>query len=356
MKRIVLIAVLLTVFGTLGFALSNYHETENNNDPFTADVVPQGGYSITFDGTLSEASDEDWYRFWVNQNNRLRVRIVYMQYPGVEVFIFLRFLGDLLPGTFWATIPYFDPNNQTWIYEYQFMAMTSDWHYIEVHGIGDTYPNDYNINLTNLDDPTLPVELSSFNATQAGSFVGVQWTTQSETGMSGYNVYRSIENTLDSAEKVNINIIEAANSSTTHTYSFPDYDVMLGDGYYYWLEACETGGSTEFYGWVFVQTSPPQTDGPPQLELTMLHGAYPNPFTYSSTISFELETKMETRLEIYNLRGQKIRSLHSGLLEKGLHRFVWDGRTQSGMEVCKGVYLIRLITPQGELQKKTVLN
>jgi flagellar hook assembly protein FlgD len=45
---------------------------------------------------------------------------------------------------------------------------------------------------------------------------------------------------------------------------------------------------------------------------------------------------------MYNIRGQKVKTLFDGTAEKGVHRLVWDGRDGSGRSVASGIYLIHL--------------
>lgn len=357
MKRIVILVFILVAFIAVSHAIVDHYETEGNDDAFVADVIPQDHYSVTFGGNLSWGGDEDWFRYWANEGNLLQVTITFMQYPGVEVFIFMRYLGDLIPGNYLATIPVFDPQNQVWIYTFAFMAMASDWHYLEVHNIGMDFPNEYEIHIRNYTDPTLPVTLSGFNAVQNGEFVGVQWTTQSETDMSGYNVFRNYQPDLDNASKINAGLIAANNTSTTHNYVYSDAEVELGDTYYYWLEAVETNGQSEFFGYVQVATHPNDPGNEiPVVPITQLNKAYPNPFSSSSTLSFNLAEKMTAKLEVFNLRGQKIVELCNGEFEGGLHRFTWDGKSSQGIPCPKGVYLIRLSTKENIKTQKMVLN
>lgn len=357
MKRIVMLIFVLIAFSAVSYALVDNYETEGNNDPYVADVIPQDHYSVTFGGNLSWGGDEDWFRYWANEGNFLQVTITYMQYPGVEVFIFMRYLGDLIPGNFLAVIPILDPQSQTWIYSFSFMAMASDWHYLEVHNIGQDFPNEYEIHIRNYTDPTLPVTLSGFNAVQNGSLVGVQWTTQSETDMSGFNVYRGNQANLNDASKVNAGLISANNTSTTQHYVFTDTEVELGDTYYYWLEAVETNGESEFFGYVQIATNPTDPGGEiPVVPVTQLNRAYPNPFSSSSTLSFNLADKSPAKLEVFNLRGQKVAVLCNGEYDSGLHRFVWDGKNSQGISSPKGMYLIRLTTKEGIHTQKLVLN
>jgi hypothetical protein len=71
---------------------------------------------------------------------------------------------------------------------------------------------------------------------------------------------------------------------------------------------------------------------------------YPNPFNPSTTIRFELSVAAELSLEIYNLAGQKIKTLFTGYRLSGQHVVLWDGCDEGGQTVAGGVYFCRLTT------------
>lgn len=70
--------------------------------------------------------------------------------------------------------------------------------------------------------------------------------------------------------------------------------------------------------------------------------AYPNPFSASTEIVFNISRAMPVRVEIFNVRGQLVGSLLQAGLGKGGHRVVWDGRTDAGGVAGRGVYFCRL--------------
>ncbi len=70
--------------------------------------------------------------------------------------------------------------------------------------------------------------------------------------------------------------------------------------------------------------------------------AWPNPFRDKVSIAFESPAKTKTSLGIYNIRGQKVRSLSDEILPSGKHLFHWDSKDDRGRIVGSGVYFVRL--------------
>ena len=68
----------------------------------------------------------------------------------------------------------------------------------------------------------------------------------------------------------------------------------------------------------------------------------PNPFNPSTTISFSLPARAVVSLEVFNVLGQKIRTLAEGGLEAGVHTVVFDGRDDRGQELASAMYFYRL--------------
>ncbi len=79
---------------------------------------------------------------------------------------------------------------------------------------------------------------------------------------------------------------------------------------------------------------------------------YPNPFNQGTVLSFHAPRSAEAALHVYNLRGQKVRTLFQGRVAAGYRRVHWDGRDRHGLLVASGVYLYRLETGTAELTRK----
>ena len=70
---------------------------------------------------------------------------------------------------------------------------------------------------------------------------------------------------------------------------------------------------------------------------------YPNPFNANTVLPFQAaNASANAALQIYNLQGQKIRTLLEGPVGPGYREAIWDGRDASGQIVASGVYLYRL--------------
>lgn len=82
---------------------------------------------------------------------------------------------------------------------------------------------------------------------------------------------------------------------------------------------------------------------------------YPNPFNPETTISYDITKKGNVTVDIYNLKGQKVKSLLSEKKEAGMHNVVWYGDNDSGKKVSSGTYLYRVKNGEEEVVKKMLL-
>lgn len=73
-----------------------------------------------------------------------------------------------------------------------------------------------------------------------------------------------------------------------------------------------------------------------------LRGASPNPARGRATLSFSLPRDGDVELEVYDLTGARVRTVHRGALGAGSHTIAWDGRDASGAPVRAGTYFARL--------------
>jgi flagellar hook assembly protein FlgD len=70
---------------------------------------------------------------------------------------------------------------------------------------------------------------------------------------------------------------------------------------------------------------------------------HPNPFNPETTISFlTAEDAENAELVIYNIKGQKVKTLVNEVLPAGEHSVVWDGKNTNNKAVASGIYFYNL--------------
>jgi len=79
---------------------------------------------------------------------------------------------------------------------------------------------------------------------------------------------------------------------------------------------------------------------------------YPNPFNPTTRIDYSLPSAQHVTLEIYNVQGQKVRTLVNETVGAGDHSVEWDATTDAGVQVASGVYLYRLTAGDHSESKK----
>ena len=87
---------------------------------------------------------------------------------------------------------------------------------------------------------------------------------------------------------------------------------------------------------------------------------FPNPFNLTTKITYELPAKQNqsfhhVMLNVFNILGQKVRTLVNERQEPGRYKVSWDGRTDSGDLVVSGVYLFTIKAGNYAASKKMVL-
>ncbi|RMD91282.1 MAG: T9SS C-terminal target domain-containing protein, partial [Calditrichaeota bacterium] len=87
-----------------------------------------------------------------------------------------------------------------------------------------------------------------------------------------------------------------------------------------------------------------------------LHQNYPNPFNPETTIEYELAEPGRVRLTIYNLLGQRIRTLVDEWQPVGRYRVQWNGSGErGGRSLASGVYVYELRIGDTVIRKKMIL-
>jgi hypothetical protein len=88
---------------------------------------------------------------------------------------------------------------------------------------------------------------------------------------------------------------------------------------------------------------------------TMLEGNYPNPANPSTTIVYSLGQTENVRIQVFNIRGQLVKTLVNETQNAGRHSVIWHGDDNHGRSVSSGVYFYRFETSEGRETRQMMI-
>ena len=110
-------------------------------------------------------------------------------------------------------------------------------------------------------------------------------------------------------------------------------------------------GTSATYAW-----NPFPAATPPAEDKGIVLAPSPNPTHGQTEFRFALPADSNARLELFDLRGYRVRELFNGQTSSATTVAAWDGTDESGQRVAQGVYMARLSYPGREItQRITVL-
>ncbi len=175
----------------------------------------------------------------------------------------------------------------------------------------------------------LPVELTSFTAVLQGTSALLNWATATETNNSGFQIERSIEGSGVWIEVAFVN--GAGTSSSPKTYSYEDKNLAPG-AYVYRMKQVDNDGASKYY-----TATMPKVDAGVSNAL-QLGGNFPNPFNPTTNIQFSVPENGYASLKVYNMLGQEVATLFSGMATAG--HFI--PATFNASRLASGIYFARL--------------
>ncbi|MDP8231155.1 MAG: T9SS type A sorting domain-containing protein [Candidatus Zophobacter franzmannii] len=82
---------------------------------------------------------------------------------------------------------------------------------------------------------------------------------------------------------------------------------------------------------------------------------YPNPFNPDTSISYSVKKDEKVKIQIYNIRGQRIKTIVNEKHEPGNYVIVWNGKDDNNKSISSGVYFMRMSTPSKKLTNKIMM-
>jgi hypothetical protein len=166
--------------------------------------------------------------------------------------------------------------------------------------------------------------------------VAVNWTTQGERNNAGFAVERSL-NPVEGFQQMdsylrNTSLVGAGNADNLLQYAWLDAEAnQPGTTYYYRLRQIDFNGQTTLSP--VVQATVPMDAGKSEVQV------YPNPVQQQANFSVYLPATTQLKLEIFDLNGRRVATLHNGPAEAGQRTFQWQPTS-----FAPGVYTWRIQT------------
>ncbi len=209
-----------------------------------------------------------------------------------------------------------------------FVALALDGgRYLYVAG---TSGNDATLSRFHL-DPSLPVELLTFEGRTEADAVVLLWQTASETNNTGFEIEQQTGAAWRSLAFV------PGQGTTAETHQYTQRVTGLAPGtYQFRLKQVDFDGTATYSPVVEVAVG--------LKAALMLTPATPNPFTHATTLHFGVEHTQFLEAGLYDLLGRRVQTLFSGVAEGGAFQAV----RVEGEGLPEGVYVVRLRAANGQ--------
>ncbi|MCK5052309.1 MAG: T9SS type A sorting domain-containing protein [Candidatus Cloacimonetes bacterium] len=139
---------------------------------------------------------------------------------------------------------------------------------------------------------------------------------------------------------------------------FPHYNLCYGnvgitnDGEYMYC----SDNFRNVYKYEIIENSAIEEDNIDTFEYPIQIRTYPNPFNPTTMISFSIPEESKVELSIYNIKGQKVKSLVKESFESGNHSIMWNGDNESENLISSGIYFYKLnVNGKTEAVRKCLL-
>ncbi|MFC1887500.1 right-handed parallel beta-helix repeat-containing protein [Candidatus Cloacimonadota bacterium] len=180
------------------------------------------------------------------------------------------------------------------------------------------------------------------------------WEFEEILGFDHFNIYSSYEFCFLSDRNREFELV-----GTSTIPEFTYYDMILGGQYDFYVTAINIhnieSDSSNVVGFYYVGSEEEEI---PIIETSLSN--FPNPFNPSTTIYLNFSNNLNEHkgisdIIIYNLKGQKVKSLPISSSQLPSPSVTWDGTDEDGNQVGSGIYFARLNVGERVMQKKMML-
>jgi len=194
----------------------------------------------------------------------------------------------------------------------------------------------------------LPIQLASFNGTFSNSFVELEWTTLSEINNFGFEVQNTIDQNTHFQTLPGSFIPGHGTTNVPQTYTYTVTSPPPSS--YYRLKQMDYDGTMWFSDAIFLQTTTSVSTSAIPAEFA-LHQSFPNPFNPATTITFDVASQEQVKIEVFSMLGERVRVLVDEMKSPGKYALTFDAS-----RLASGIYVYRMTTPSfTALRRMTLL-
>ncbi|MCK5051913.1 MAG: T9SS type A sorting domain-containing protein [Candidatus Cloacimonetes bacterium] len=228
-----------------------------------------------------------------------------------------------------ASIPASDPGNEIFYYIH---AADESGHSSNHPIIGEPDPHAFLV--SGIPDPAeLVVNPASFSIEMSANEILIEIMELSNIGGSAMDY-----SITESADWLSVDPVSGtlqAGASENIELTFDTTDMTIGD---YSVDLLINDDREETIVPISLTVTGTNTHNDIVDAETKLLGNYPNPFNPETTIRYNLKNNSAVTIEIYNTKGQLVRTLVNSFQEAGMHSTVWNGKDTNGRNVSSGIY------------------
>jgi hypothetical protein len=161
--------------------------------------------------------------------------------------------------------------------------------------------------------------------------------TDNTRDLTGYNVY--------------MGTTQVASNITDLYYVFDG--LVNGQQYTVGVSAVYDEGESDVVEVTFTYNGDSANNG--VVAATALLGNYPNPFNPSTEIFFSMKEAGKLSIEVYNIKGEKVKTLLNETVAAGNNSIEWNGTDDNNRAVSSGVYFYKMKSSTFESAKKMIM-
>ena len=199
-----------------------------------------------------------------------------------------------------------------------------------------------------------PIRIAFFHDTEGG---------QSALKLDGVQVVRPVTPPNEDVVGFKVYKNNVFHEEIENVREYIDTTAETGEHVYH-ITALYTDGTESFASNIQIVNLVSETEIILPEYTTELKGNYPNPFNPETTIQFTVGAPpsvrgdkggVNVRIEIYNIKGQKLTTLIDEVHKPGIHNVTWKGTDSSGRPVSSGIYFYRMSTDEYSSVKRMML-